>query len=204
MTIDELRAWHDASPAHVLVDLRVRQEYTAGHVPGALAAPYRQHGWADMISQWARQQSPSGEIGLFGDNPVVVGAAADAFRKAGITTTMLFDQGLGPWREAGLPVVAVKPLTVDELAASLSKWTVIDVREPYELRSGRIPRARSIPLGALEQEAAALPKDSAYAIVCASGNRSQSAAAFLAEQGFQVANVVGGMSLWLGARHPIE
>ena len=204
MTAEELKAWLDDSKMHVLIDLRLGRAYTTGHVPGALSAPYRQHGWAEMVADWAKHQNPSVELGLFGDNAVIIQAASDALQALGIAPAAAFDGGLGAWQGAGYPVVAVRDLTVDELASSLGEWTVIDVREPYELRSGVIPGAQSIPMGSLEQHAATLPKERQYAMVCASGSRSQSAAAYLAEQGYRVANVVGGMSLWLGAGHPTE
>jgi rhodanese-related sulfurtransferase len=95
-------------------------------------------------------------------------------------------------------------LTVDELAQNLENYIVVDVREPYELRSGIIPGAISIPMGQLQQRIAELDKSRAHAIVCASGSRSASVAAWLSQQGFNVANVVGGMSLWMGARHPVQ
>ena len=204
MTAEELKAWLDEAETHVLIDLRLGRAYTAGHVPGALSAPYRQHGWAEMVSDWVKHQNPAVELGLFGDNAVIVKTAGDALTAQGVAAAVSFDGGLGAWQAAGYPVVAVQDLTVDELASALSAWSVIDVRAPYELRSGVIPGAQSIPMGSLERMAPALSKDQQYAIVCASGNRSQSAAAYLAEQGFRVANVVGGMSLWLGAGHRTE
>ncbi len=202
MTANELKAWLDESETHVLIDLRVGRAYTSGHIPGALSAPYRQQGWAPMVADWAKRQNGPVELGLFGDNAVVVKAAADALEAQGVPAAATFEAGMAAWQAAGYPVVAVQDLTVDELAGALSEWTVIDVREPYELRSGMIPGAQAIPMGSLEQKVSTLPKEQQYALVCASGNRSQSAAAYMAEQGFRVANVVGGMSLWLGAGHP--
>lgn len=203
MTAAELKTWSEQEN-NVVIDVRQGRAYTEGHIPGALSAPYRQQGWAGPVAQWVKQQGGNVGVGLFADNAVILKAAQDALQKEGVTVSAGFDGGLHAWAEAGLPVVAVKALTVDQLAGQLNDWTVIDVREPYELRSGTIPGAKSIPLGSLEQKANELSRDQRYAIVCASGNRSQSAAAYLAEQGFDVANVVGGMSLWLGGGHPVE
>ncbi len=203
MTAAELKKWSEQEN-HVVIDVRQGRAYTEGHIAGALSAPYRQQGWAGPVAAWIKQQGPDLGVGLFADNAVILKAAQEALQGEGVTVEAGFDGGLHAWTDAGFPVVAVKSLTVDELASHLQDWTVIDVREPYELRSGIVPGAKSIPLGTLEQKATELPRDQRYAIVCASGNRSQSAAAYLAEQGFDVANVVGGMSLWLGGGHPVE
>lgn len=203
MTAAELKTWSEQDN-HIVIDVRQGRAYTEGHIPGALSAPYRQQGWAHPVAAWIKQQGGAYEVALFADNKVVLKAAGEALQQEGVPVSPGFDGGIDAWRKAGLPVVAVKSLTVDELASQLDQWTVIDVREPYELRSGIIPGAQSIPLGSLEQEVHQLSRDARYAIVCASGNRSQSAAAYLAEQGFQVANVVGGMSLWIGGGHPVD
>lgn len=203
MTAADLKRWSEQLD-NVVIDVRQDRAYTQGHIPGALSAPYRQYGWAGPVSAWIQEQGAGLGIGLFADNAVVANAARKALEAEGVTVSAFFDEGISAWAEAGYPVVAVEDLTVDTLVSQLNDWTVIDVREPYELRSGMIPGSQSIPLADLENKAGNLAREGRYAIVCASGNRSQSAAAFLAEQGFQVANVVGGMSLWLGAGYPVE
>lgn len=203
MTAHEFDQFRQADD-HVVIDIRLDNAYAAGHIPGALSAPYRRQAWARMVAEWIQRQADNTKVGLFGDNPVVVRAATDNLRDAGVAVDATFDQGLPAWQAAGYPVVAVQPLTADQLAAELEAWTVIDVREPYEFRSGIIPGAQLVPLGGLEEATGTLDKERRYAIVCASGNRSQSAAAYLAEQGFDVANVVGGMSLWLAGGHPVQ
>ncbi|NMP21929.1 rhodanese-like domain-containing protein [Sulfobacillus harzensis] len=203
MTAEELKNWSE-QPNNVVIDVRQGRAYTEGHIPGALSAPYRQQGWSRPVSAWVKQQGAGLGVGLFADNAVIAKAAKDALEAEGVTVSAIFDGGIAAWSDAGYRVVAVKALTVDELASHLNDWTIIDVREPYELRSGTIPGALSIPMGNLENQVKELSPDRRYAIVCASGNRSQSAAAYLAEQGFDVANVVGGMSLWLGGGHPVE
>jgi len=203
MTVDELKALVDDDSA-LIIDIRVGRAFTEAHLPGTLSAPFRQTGWAGPVAQWVKREAPTAKIGIFADNAVVAKAAADALSQQELEVYLTWDSGLQLWIEAGHPVVSVRALTVDELSKQQDQWTVIDVREPYELRSGVIPGAAAIPLASLEQKLPELPKGQSYAIVCASGNRSQSAAAFMAEQGYQVANVVGGMSLWLGAGHPTE
>lgn len=203
MSIQELQQLVESDRTLVL-DLRLGRAYSEGHLKGAVSAPFSQRGWGNQVAAWLRQQAPDYQVVLFGDNPVIVDSAKDALVSQGIEPSAVWSQGLAPWQEAGLPVIRVDNITVDALHQELSNWAVIDVREPYEHRSGVIPGALKIPLGQLPDHVSQLDPSRRYAIVCASGNRSQSAAAFMAEQGLEVANVVGGMSLWLGSGHPVE
>lgn len=96
---------------------------------------------------------------------------------------------------------------VDELADLLSGGSVLvlDVREDWEFRRGRVPGAMSLPLGRLVAEVGGLPRDKALAVICESGTRSLAAAEYLLSQGFEGAtSVKGGTSAWARAGRPIE
>ena len=80
---------------------------------------------------------------------------------------------------------------------------MLDVREPYEWRAGHAPKARHIPLARLTERVKELPPGRPIVTVCRSGARSARAAAFLASQGRQVSNLVGGMHAWVRADLPI-
>lgn len=185
-----------------LLDVRTPQAYTNGHVPGALSAPFSRMGWGRAVA--AFMQARATAIALFADSDLLADAALAALRQAGVQVEAVHRTGPAGWQAAGLPLVAVQPLTVDQLRKELDAWTVIDVREPYEWRSGLVPGALRIPMGALPDKLQELDTSRRYAVICASGNRSQQAAAFLADNGLQAANVIGGMSHWLGAGHPVE
>ncbi|MCF6139396.1 sulfurtransferase TusA family protein [Pseudalkalibacillus berkeleyi] len=76
---------------------------------------------------------------------------------------------------------------------------VLDVREPAEYAFSRIPGAKSIPLGELEERHSELNKDDNIHVVCRTGNRSDRASQLLSDKGFNnVWNVVPGMSDWKG------
>jgi len=71
---------------------------------------------------------------------------------------------------------------------------IIDVREPYEYAMGSLPGAELIRLNDLPGRLNDLDRDRAVLIVCRTGNRSNAAAAFMAQRGFdQVANLRGGL-----------
>lgn len=64
--------------------------------------------------------------------------------------------------------------------------------------------AKLIPLGELRNRMKELPKDQEIICVCQSGSRSSSAARQLAEAGYQVINLNGGMSSWMRAGLPVK
>jgi rhodanese-related sulfurtransferase len=80
---------------------------------------------------------------------------------------------------------------------------VIDVREPYEYASGHVPGAELVPLASLPARAGALPRRQPVYIICATGNRSLTAARFLAGHGVDARSVAGGTSRWMARGLPV-
>lgn len=83
---------------------------------------------------------------------------------------------------------------------------VIDVREQNEWDAGHAPGAIHIPLAELPERLGELPESDErdpLPIVCRSGGRSGRAVAWLSQQGFDVANVDGGMRQWSAASKPM-
>lgn len=77
---------------------------------------------------------------------------------------------------------------------------MVDVREQDEWDAGHAPGAVHIPLGDLPARLGELPDDTeTVPVICRSGNRSGRAVVWLVQQGFDVANVVGGMQAWAAA-----
>lgn len=71
--------------------------------------------------------------------------------------------------------------------------TVLDVREPDEWAQGTLPDAILMSQGDVLERLAEIPKDKPVLCVCRSGGRSANVAAFLAFNGYEVANMSGGM-----------
>ena len=85
---------------------------------------------------------------------------------------------------------------------------VLDVREPDEWAAGHIAGALHIPLGVLPvriDEVAALQEGGVAQtlVVCKVGGRSAQAVAYLAQQGYDVVNLAGGMLDWEAAGRPM-
>ncbi|MGE7918592.1 rhodanese-like domain-containing protein [Viridibacillus sp. NPDC093762] len=87
---------------------------------------------------------------------------------------------------------------VQQLLESGKELNLIDVREVDEVAAGIIPTAINIPLGLIEFRMNELDKSKEYIMVCRSGGRSGNATMFLENQGFNVANMDGGMLAWSG------
>ncbi|HKS98033.1 MAG TPA: rhodanese-like domain-containing protein [Rugosimonospora sp.] len=88
-------------------------------------------------------------------------------------------------------------------AARATGARVIDVREPDEYAAGHVPGALLAPMARLAEVRAQLPPREPVYVICASGNRSRAAAAFLAQLGIPAYSVTGGTAAWARAGHPV-
>ena len=84
---------------------------------------------------------------------------------------------------------------------------VVDVREQAEYAQSHILNARLLSLSQLEARLGDIEKfkDKPVIVYCASGSRSNSAAAILRKSGFSnVANLSGGFAAWQQAGLPVQ
>lgn len=94
-----------------------------------------------------------------------------------------------------------KVIHVNEIDNLIGTVEIIDIREPYEYKSGSLKTAKNIPMGNLVNEPDKyLNKEKTYYIMCQSGGRSHSACKVLQKQGFTVINVAGGMGSYVGSK----
>jgi rhodanese-related sulfurtransferase len=84
---------------------------------------------------------------------------------------------------------------------------IVDVREPNEFKSGRIPHARNIPVDRINERVKELEKlkTKPLLLVCQTGSRSAQACDGLLKDGFaQAVALSGGMAAWQQAGMPVE
>lgn len=94
-----------------------------------------------------------------------------------------------------------KVINVNDMDNLIGKVEIIDIREPYEYKSGSLKTAKNIPMGnLLAAPERYLNKDKTYYIMCQSGGRSGSATRTLTKQGYRVINVAGGMGSYVGSK----
>ena len=72
--------------------------------------------------------------------------------------------------------------------------SLVDVREVEEFETLHLEGAQNLPLSQLTDIYDQLDKDLLHYVICKSGMRSSRACQFLAEQGYDVINVQGGMT----------
>ncbi len=88
-------------------------------------------------------------------------------------------------------------------AADHTECALLDVRDAAEVAEGRIAGSTHIPLGQLAARTFELDRGRPVITVCRSGGRSSQAAEFLAAQGYDVANLTGGMTAWVADGRPV-
>lgn len=98
-----------------------------------------------------------------------------------------------PLVEEDAPLVSAK-----EAARRLKAGEIVllDVREPFELQRARVEGALHVPMRQVPARLAELPRDKPVYVLCHHGNRSQAVADWLKPQGFDAANVAGGIDAW--------
>ena len=92
----------------------------------------------------------------------------------------------------------ISPKEAKEIIDSDEAVTVLDVREPYEFKSGHIQNAVLLPSGVLPVKAAdVLPdKDAKILVYCLSGARSAGSARKLVKMGYTNVYDFGGIANW--------
>ena len=88
----------------------------------------------------------------------------------------------------------VKWVALDEVVAKARAGAgLLDVRLEDEYASGSIPASVNVPLYRLRAELAELDRGREYVVLCQSGGRSCAAAFLMAQQGFEVSVLRGGL-----------
>lgn len=84
---------------------------------------------------------------------------------------------------------------------------LLDVRTPDEYAEGHIAGAKNIDIyddDFISQATESLDKSKPVAVYCRSGKRSAEAARRLAERGYKVTNLEGGIIAWTTHNKPVE
>ncbi|MDQ0484444.1 rhodanese-like domain-containing protein [Guptibacillus hwajinpoensis] len=87
---------------------------------------------------------------------------------------------------------------VNEMLQENKSISVVDVRGPEEVATGKIPGAYNLPVNELQSRMDELDKETEHIIVCQSGGRSSMASMVLKSNGYKVLNMTGGMLQWSG------
>jgi rhodanese-related sulfurtransferase len=104
---------------------------------------------------------------------------------------------IDPSRIPSVDVMEADALLRDAPDGQRSAAVLLDVREPGEFFMLRAPGAALLPISQFIARHGELPKDRTLLVICATGNRSTQATAYLLANGWpDVRNVTGGMRAW--------
>lgn len=79
----------------------------------------------------------------------------------------------------------------------------LDVREPFEYVAGHVPGAQLVPMAQVHSRLAEMPRGEPVYVICATGNRSYTAAGWLRGAGIDAVSVAGGTSGWAQQGRPL-
>jgi len=193
-----------------LLDTRHKDEYVQAHVPGSV------HLEADdqLSNRIGFVFPPDVPVILLLADPSEYEKVVYSLARVGYDNVVGYlAEGLDVWEKMGLPITAgdIQDLEAVELHNMLQTCSngdcpqVVDVREPWEFQRGHVPGAILMPLGQLSGRVNELDPEHPVAVICASGNRSQSAAALLGQKGFKtVYNILGGTGAWIQSGLEVE
>ncbi len=95
----------------------------------------------------------------------------------------------------------IGPVELERMVQSSADIILLDVRTTEEHEQQKIEDSYHIPVQELGRRFSELPRDKEIVVYCRIGNRSAYACAFLAEKGYRVKNLEGGILLWNMAGH---
>lgn len=99
--------------------------------------------------------------------------------------------------------IEITPQQAEQDAAS-GKGVLVDVREPWEWEGGHASGATLMSLYDLPSRHQELPRGKSVLCICASGNRSRTAAEYLQSLGYEARSVSGGTAAWSMHRLPLD
>ncbi|MEX1253280.1 MAG: rhodanese-like domain-containing protein [Dehalococcoidia bacterium] len=178
----------------LIIDVRTMEEYARAHIPGSLSIPFR-----DVYPVWLGWLvSPETDL-LFVLGDVPLEDVTDESLLVGYERFAGWLQGNVPaWQAAGKPMQDHSLVDASQAQRLLADGAVaLDVREPTEVRAGRVDDAIAIPLGELAARIEEVPKDRPVIVYCGHGERSSTGVSLLERAGLSdLMNLDGGYDAW--------
>ena len=179
-----------------VVDVRDPLAYASGHLPGSICLP------VGMISAFAGWFIREGEtIALVGSAEDQLASAMTHLVRIGLDSIVGGYVGIVPAAAQGMKMASLPMIGTNEVQDRLERkrddWTLLDVRDLDERRSGAIEGSDHIYVGELNSRFAELDRERAYSVMCASGMRASVAAGWLQSKGFGKLDIyLGSMGAW--------
>jgi len=133
--------------------------------------------------------------------------ASDVAVRHGYTAVYVLDGGMPAWKRAGYATVAAERITRRAIASvkapALRKMLTeraavlpVDIRSEIAFQKGHIESAINLPMYQLHRRWRELPLNRPLILVDSRGFRTPLAANYLAERGYNVRPLFGGMTSW--------
>ncbi len=191
LTLDEVLA-RQAEGA-VVLDTREANDFSIGHLRGSL-----------NVGAGGRFAEYAGSV-VDHDTPIVLVTDPGGELEARVRLARIgFDSVVGALTEP-LAAFLARPdvvetstrLTAAELEGELGAVTIVDVRNPGEVKLGMIDGARHLPVAELRKRLDELDPAVPTVVYCAGGYRSILASSLLRSAGFtDVSDLLGGYGAW--------
>jgi rhodanese-related sulfurtransferase len=205
-----------------LIDVRTREEYTRGHIPGFWWMPGGQAVQRADDTVAVR----SGTVVFCCDGTVRASVTASWYRQMGFANVFIVAGGTTAWAAAGQPLASgadepveplvaearkrarqVSPAELASLLASPRPPLLLNVETSDRFAAGHVPGARWLPRGWLELRIAELAGDTAtpIAVTDEDGHDAVLSATTLLELGYRdVIALAGGTEAWRKDGRPLE
>jgi rhodanese-related sulfurtransferase len=224
LAIDELQVLlaRASTETVCLIDVRTRDEYTAGHIPGFWWFPGGQA--VQRADDTAAVRN--GKIVFCCDGTVRAAVTASWYRQMDFPNVFALAGGTTAWRAAGLalatgadepvePMVTeakarVRQISSDELVSALGSArppAILHVDPSDRFAAGHVPGSRWVPRGWLELRIGEVVSDTAASVVVTDeeGDNASLSAATLLDLGYrEVAALAGGTQAWRQQGRPLE
>lgn len=179
-------------PGATVIDGRPRGAFCAGHVPGALGIEL-----GESFAPWTGWLVPfDSPLLLVLDRDQDGSEAAVELGRIGFEQVLGVMRGTDRWAAEGRPLDSCVAATAADLAGRLGaeeRPQILDVRDPLEWETGRVPGAvhRYVP-DLVEGPPAGLDPAAPVWVVCRTGNRATIAAGLLERHGLEPVVVAEG------------
>jgi rhodanese-related sulfurtransferase len=217
ISVEEFRRMRSSGEPHYALDVRLPDEYLAGHVPGSVSLP---GGQLALVTDEVAVVNQA-KLVFISTSGVRARIAAAVAHQMDYPSCLVLEGGLRAWKAAGgeletgqteldTPGLAeahatATAMTAADLAAMLERGDnikLIDVRGSGDYALDHLPGSRWIPRGQLERWIGRyVPlRDQTIVVVCDDGRRSALAAATLGDLAYsRVRYLDGGVYAWQAA-----
>lgn len=178
-----------------VLDLRTPKRFATEHLEGAINLQFNR---ADLVDRAEMVLPQDLKLVVHGEPEAIGKMAAKLLEEGGFTVLGHLEGGLKGWKEAGYNTVTLPTVDVDTLHESLGEWAVVDARDRFEFRYGRVPGSTILSWteaweGASDFQDPGKP----VAVICGDEVRSSLVASILARLGHKPSLVMGGMVDWI-------